>query len=491
MSRKFLVSIFFLCAFKILAQENSSVLDKRVSITFTKANLPTMLRQLNRQTKISFSYNARVISKEQRFNKTYEQIALRDILNDLLGTQNLYFRESNGTIYILKEEFNDRKIQGQVLDAETGAPLMFANVWIDNSTLGSATDKQGVFEIENVPSTAVEVVASYVGYKSKSVRVDYGEGENVSDVNIELELDAIALESIQVVGKTRRRLSKEEKRSFKNFKDEFIGRSDNADDCELINPQILNIEILDSANNYSVTADEILYVENDALGYRIGYLLDEFRFVNGQKMLVGNAKFEEMEPRSRRQFRRWQEARETAYLGSLQHFLNALIENRLDEEGFLINIIQYDSVTSEYTTPLNPPPLDEIIQVAPTEDPFVYSFTANFDIEITYTEAYEDDKYKKLYRSSSKSGNYKYTDKKSRSSIAIGDQKVTSYQVMGMKLTEVELFQKSIIFFEENELKILYPGKFTDGSAYRIGGWWRWGAFSDMLPLNYKPVDQE
>jgi hypothetical protein len=490
MSRKFLISIFFLCSLKILAQDSTSVLDERVSITFTKANLPTMLRQLNRQTKISFSYNARVISKEQKFDKTYDQVTLRDILNDLLSTQNLYFRELNGTIYVLKEEFNDRKIQGQILDAQTGAPLMFANVWVDNSTLGSATDKQGAFEIENVPNTAVEVVASYVGYKSKSVRVDYKEGD-VSGVKIELELDAIALESIQVVGKTRRRLSKEEKRSFKNFKDEFMGRSDNADDCEIINPQILNIEILDSANNYSVTADEILYIENEALGYRIGYLLDEFRFVNGQKKLVGNAKFEEMEPRSRRQFRRWQEAREAAYRGSLQHFLNALIENRIDEEGFLVNVIQYDSVTSEYTTPLSPPPLEEIIQVSPTEDPFVFSFTTNSDIEITFTLAYEDDKYKKLYRSSSKSGNYKYTDKKSRSSIAIGDQKVSSYQVMGMKLTDVELFQKSIIFFEKKELKILYPGQFTDGSAYRIGGWWRWGAFSDMVPLNYRPADQE
>ena len=38
---------------------------------------------------------------------------------------------------------------------------------------------------------------------------------------------------------------------------------------------------------------------------------------------------------------------------------------------------------------------------------------------------------------------------------------------MGIDLSEVELFQKSM-FFEKRELQITYPGKFNDGSAYYI-----------------------
>lgn len=490
MLRKFLISIFCFSCLYLSAQDTNSVLDKRISIDFNNANLPAALRQLNRQSKISFSYNSSIIPKENRLTKSYQEIQVREILDDIFDGVDLYYREFKNTIFVLVQEYSDRKISGTVVDSENKEPLPFANVFVDNSTLGDATNLNGQFSIENVPNSSVEVVVSYVGYKSKSIRVDYERGAVVADLIIPLELDEIALESIQVVGKNRRRLNRDERRSFRNFKDEFIGRSDNADDCQLINPQILNIDMLDSNNNYSVTADEILYVENNALGYRIGYLLDEFRFVNGQKMLVGNAKFEQMEPRSRRQFRRWKEAREKAYNGSLQHFLNALIEERLEEEGFLVNVVQYDSVTSEYTTPLNPPAVDDIITITKTEDPFVYQFKTTSDIEVTFTKAYEDDKYKKLYRSSSRSGNFKYTDKKSRSSIAVGDQSVNSYQIMGLELSEVELFQKSILFFEERELKILYPGQFTDGSAYYIGGWWRWGAFSDMVPLNYRP-DQE
>lgn len=491
MLRKFLISIFCFNCLYLLAQDGSSVLDQQISIQFNNTNLPSALRQLNRQSKISFSYNNSIIPKEAKFTKAYTNQNIRNILNELFDGQKLYYREFKNTIIILKERFSERKIVGRVIDSKTKEPLMFANTFIDHSTLGAPTDKSGYFEIENVPNSAVDLVVSYVGYKSNRVKVDYEVGQQVAQVEVELDLDAIALESIQVVGQARKKKSKAERRLFRNFTNEFIGRSDNADDCVIENPQVLDIEILDSLNNYSVTADDRLFVQNNALGYRIAFLLEEFRFVNGQKMLVGSAKFEEKEPRSRRQYRRWQAAREEAYKGSLQHFLNALIEDKLEEEGFLVNVVQYDSVTSEYTTPLNPPVVDDILVVTPTDNPFVFDFKTNSDIEVTYTGDYESDGYKKLYRSRSKSGNYKYTDKKSRSSISIGDQSLTSYQVMGLDLSEVELFQKSILFFEKKELQITYPGQFSDGSAYLIGGWWRWGAFSDMVPLNYQPKEDQ
>lgn len=491
MCRKFLISILLFNCLTILAQDSLPVLSRHISIEFNNTTLPSALRQLNRQSKISFSYNSSIIPKETKLSKSFSDVAISVVLDELFEGQSLYYREFKNTIIVLKEKYSDRKIIGKVIDSNTREPLMFANTFIDNSTLGAATDKTGIFEIENVPNSDVDLVVSYVGYKSKKMKVDYVRGQQVSEVSVALDLDPIALESIQVIGTSRKRKSKDERRLFKQFTNEFIGRSENADDCTIENPQILDIIILDSLNNYSVSADERLFVQNNALGYRIAYLLEEFRFVNGQKMLIGSAKFEEKEPRSRRQYRRWQAAREKAYQGSLQHFLNALIAGQLDEEGFLVNVVQYDSVTSEYTTPLNPPSVDEILTVTPTQNPFVFNFKTTSDIEITYVNGYEGERYKKLYRSASRSGNYKYTDKKSRSSISIGDQSLTSYQVMGLDLSEVELFQKSILFFEKKELQITYPGQFSDGSAFYIGGWWRWGAFSDMVPLNYYPKDQE
>jgi len=175
-------------------------------------------------------------------------------------------------------------------------------------------------------------------------------------------------------------------------------------------------------------------------------------------------------------------------LDPLQHFLNALIRNELKEEGFKVNIIRYDSVTSEYSTPLNPKPVEELLQVSQTGDEFLFELVVEEDIEVTYINEFESSDYKKRYRSKSTKGNYSYTDKKARSSIAISDnERLTSYQIYGVDITDVDLFQKSIIFFEEKKLQVGYPGFFLDQRAVAFGGWWVWEGFSEMLPVDYLP----
>lgn len=491
MHRTLVVSFFFFVAVKLFAQDTqNSVLNNKISIQFENVNLPTALRQLNREANLNFSYNSNIIPRDTRITHVYENVTIKDLLDDLLSKGNLYYREVQGTIIILKRIYSERAITGRVVDKETEEPLPFANVFIDNSTLGIATDLEGKFRIDNIPDIGFNLVVSYVGYKSKTIPFNYKQEVQDRNFVIEMEIDPIALEGIQVIGKARRRNSKDERRLFKRFEEEFLGKSQNAKECVIVNPEVLEFEILDSLNNYKVTAEDMLYIENNALGFRIGYLLDEFIFVNGTKVNIGSAQFKELEPKSRREYRRWEEARDQAYRGSVLHFLNALIMGQLDKEGFKVNVVQYDSVTSEYTTPLNPPALRQILQVEKTDKEYLYNLKTIGDIEVTYTREFEEDDYKKLYRSSSKSGNYKYTDKKARSSIALSDnQSLTSYQVFGLELDEVELFQKSIIFFNKLETPINFPGQFLQPRDVTFGGWWRWGAFSDVLPLNYRPTN--
>lgn len=489
MHRTLVVLLSFFVAFQLSAQDSQkSVLDNKISIQFNNASLPAAFRQLNREANLNFSYNSNIIPRESRVTRVYNDVSVRKILEDLIDQGNLYYREIQNTIIINKRIYSDRKITGRVIDLETQEPLPFANVFIDNSTLGVATDIEGYFEIDNIPDVGFNLVVSYVGYESKTIPFNYKQEVEDRNFIIELEIDPIALESIQVIGQASRKRSRERRKLFNRFEEEFLGRSDNAKKCEIINPEVLEFEVLDSLGNYKVTAEDILYVENRALGFRVGYLLEEFRFENGLKMNIGKAQFKELEAKSRRKYRKWEEAREKAYYGSVQHFLNALIYSDVEEEGFKVNVINYDSVTSEYTTPLNPLPVEEIISIEKTNKEYLYTLKAKQDIEVTYTKAYEDDDYKKLYRSSSKSGNYKYTDKKARTSIEFSNgQSLTSYQVFGLDLADVELFQKSIIFFKSLETPVSYPGQFLQPRDVTFGGWWRWGAFSDLLPLNYRP----
>ena len=493
MLRGFLISIYAFWCINAQAQEKSdSILDLEYVIEFDNVTLSAALRQLNRQTQINFSYNTMIIPKMDKFSVMYDSVSLRLILEDILSKANLYFKEVNGTVVILKQPTTDRLIKGQVLDAETQAPLPYANVFIDNSTFGVATNREGYFEIKTIPYIAFNLVISYVGYQPKTVPFNYEQPLDNSMFIIEMNVAEVDLEPVEVSAKKTRKQRKSDRRLLKRFEEDFLGRDSNAKDCRIVNPEVLDFFVLDSLNNYEVTANDKLYIENYALGYAVSYILEEFTFINGTKTYIGKAQFSELEPKSRKQNTKWEEARGKAYYGSVNHFLNSLIQGKVAEEGFLVNTVQFDSVTSEYSTPLNPAKISEIVRLEPGEKDLEYKLIASSDIEITYTKGFEDEEYKKLFRSKSKSGNYKYTDQKSRSTISLSnDQSLTSYQVVGMDISDVPLFQKSVILFQEDDPLVAFPGYFSSKRAALYLGWWTWGGFSVKLPLNFRPNEQE
>jgi outer membrane receptor protein involved in Fe transport len=62
------------------------------------------------------------------------------------------------------------KIRGAIVDAETGEPLMGANVVIEGTTMGAASGMNGEFIILNVPPGKYTLVATYMGYQKMTVQ---------------------------------------------------------------------------------------------------------------------------------------------------------------------------------------------------------------------------------------------------------------------------------------------------------------------------------
>jgi outer membrane receptor protein involved in Fe transport len=61
------------------------------------------------------------------------------------------------------------KIRGWVTDAETGEPLMGANIVVQGSTMGAATDDNGEYIILNVPVGIYTLVTSYMGFQKLEI----------------------------------------------------------------------------------------------------------------------------------------------------------------------------------------------------------------------------------------------------------------------------------------------------------------------------------
>ncbi|MCB9206357.1 MAG: TonB-dependent receptor [Ignavibacteriales bacterium] len=96
------------------------------------------------------------------------------------------------------------KIRGTIIDAESGEPLVGANIILKGTTLGAATNLNGSFIILRVPAGVYNVEASMIGYQSylfTNVKV-----EADRTINIDFKLSPEAIESEEIIVTAKRDL---------------------------------------------------------------------------------------------------------------------------------------------------------------------------------------------------------------------------------------------------------------------------------------------
>ena len=96
------------------------------------------------------------------------------------------------------------KIRGAVVDAQTGEPLIGVNVIVKGTTLGAATDVNGVFIILRVAPGTYNVEASMIGYESVTFTQVIVEVDRT--INIDFSLSISTFESDEVVVTAKREL---------------------------------------------------------------------------------------------------------------------------------------------------------------------------------------------------------------------------------------------------------------------------------------------
>mgnify|MGYP001810555715 CR=1 FL=1 len=223
------------------------------------------------------------------------------------------------------------RLGGRVLNRNDRKPLPFANVFLSNTTKGTQTDESGRFELQNLANGTYDLVVSYVGYETLTLKIKPDTLQ--ASLTVLLEPKANELQEITI-----KRLRNGYEKYFPLFKENFMGRTAFSESCKLKNPKVLWFTDDEEAGIVNVNADDILVIENKALGYVIKYQLEGFvyNFRKNYVTTLGYPLFEEMTTRSERQRRRWAENRKKAYLGSMEHFLRSTYLGRTTEEGFTV-----------------------------------------------------------------------------------------------------------------------------------------------------------
>lgn len=268
---------------------------------------------------------------------------------------------------------------GKVMDAETGKPLSGAHVFLSGTKIGTATNPLGRYRLRHIPAGGHRLVVSMIGYGRKVVEIIIGPGENRK---MDFELKPVVYEMPEIfVGD----LDKKWEKRLKRFTELFIGESETADSVTILNPEVLRFKTRWWGR---LTAEALapLEIENRALGYHITYVLDEFNHTGTRTRWDGEPLFTEMAPADSQQAKYWKRNRQKAFYGSLRHFMLALLQDRVKEEGYRIYNLMQDVHGFSYQNRFR---ASARRLIKNGDENYLYHFTFFGRLEIIYTEEEE------------------------------------------------------------------------------------------------------
>ena len=256
-------------------------------------------------------------------------------------------------------------VTGKVRDAATAEPLPFANVFINQTTIGTATDAQGNYTLKNVPVGANEIVFSFVGYKSYPSKIQIKEGET-KQLDIRLQSDDVQLETVEVKG-TR---DKEWDKQLKKFEKVFLGATKFAGSTKILNAWVLDFKEteINGKDVFTATASKPLEIENQALGYRVFYYLKSMASNAEGHNITGEVRFEEITTSDPKTTKTWNQNRMDAYNGSFRHLIKSIIAGNAQEEGFNLYTDKSGYENTPYRSAVFSAQLDKSIQVFSTKN---------------------------------------------------------------------------------------------------------------------------
>jgi hypothetical protein len=219
-------------------------------------------------------------------------------------------------------------ISGIVKDKKETLPG--AAIYISGYKISTITNNEGKFSLPKLAPGNYDILVQMIGYTPFSKNIILTD----QSVNISITLTENTTLLKEVV------IKPDPNRAYYMalFKDFFIGKSPNSTQCKILNTQVLSVDDDKQNGVLNMSASDFLIIENQALGYRIKYLLENFEYNYKTKIIyyAGHPYFEELNG-SKSKKRRLLKNRAIAYNGSVQHFFKSLYQNKIAEEGFTIN----------------------------------------------------------------------------------------------------------------------------------------------------------
>lgn len=170
----------------------------RLSIKLDNVSVKQLFLEIEKMTDVAFVYNSSDVENLGQVNVNFTNEEISKILDFCLKDKGVYYSFVNNHIVIRKSVLQaaqqQQVLKGKVMDKTTGEPLPGATIKIKGTTIGTATDIDGKFELMTATGVpAIEV--SFVGYNPIEVTV----GKRVY-VEVLMESSAAQMAEVVVTG---------------------------------------------------------------------------------------------------------------------------------------------------------------------------------------------------------------------------------------------------------------------------------------------------
>jgi outer membrane receptor for ferrienterochelin and colicins len=115
-----------------------------------------------------------------------------------------------------------------------GEHVKYANIIVKGTTLGTATGENGHYQLFNIPTGEITVIAQAVGYKPSEVTVNLDPNET-KEIKFELPRDVLGMEEVVVTGNRNEVKRKESTTIVKTLNPEMFEKTQSHNLCETLN----------------------------------------------------------------------------------------------------------------------------------------------------------------------------------------------------------------------------------------------------------------
>jgi hypothetical protein len=208
-------------------------------------------------------------------------------------------------------------------------PLRGATIFLTGRMNITTSDENGNFSLNNLSAGSYSIVITMIGYKPfvKDIAI-YDQDVHLT---LKLEQQSTYLKAV-IVKPDKSRLE-----NLDVFKRAFLGESENAAQCKILNSEILDFNYDKKTGELTASTDDVLIIRNQALGYQLKYVLLNFKYYVNKNAVIyaGYPSFEELRG-STEEEDQWKINRRKAYLGSIHQFIRTVYDENCRANGFLV-----------------------------------------------------------------------------------------------------------------------------------------------------------